>query len=109
MPNFVSIGAASFRSPSDYINNKVLLAGVAERETIPPDYNAVIINSTANVYIKFGDSSVTAVLPSDIADGSGAELNSNGFHLPKNTFTHYSIIAADDCIVTMAYYKGVSV
>lgn len=60
MQPFRSMGMFDSRPPADYINSKVLLANTAEREAIPSTANLVVISGTANTYVKFGTSGVTA-------------------------------------------------
>lgn len=104
MSDFSQSGGLPYRNPSSFVNAKVLLAGVAERDTIPSGYQLVFISSTNNVFTKFGDSSVIASIPNDVSNGSAAELNSSGYHLGSG-HTHISIISDVDCIATLAYYK----
>ena len=96
--------ADQVRPASQYINARVLVAGVAERETLPTAYNVLVINSTANVYAKFGGSGITATVPVDTTDGTASELSPTGYVLPEWA-THVSIISPVNCIATLAYYN----
>lgn len=89
--------------PPLYINSLALVANVAERTPVPAGYTFVVISSTANVYVKCGDSSVTATIPNDVSDGSGSELNPNTYVL-HNSYSHMSVISPSNCIVTFGYY-----
>lgn len=92
------------RWSSEYVNARVVLASIEEKETIPSDYNMVVINSTAPVYVKIGDSSVAASIPADVSDGTASELNPTSYAI-KSDQTTISIISPSNCIVTLAYYK----
>lgn len=95
--SFINNGIQWVRPPSDYVNALSLLASTQERQSLPSGFNYLQIQSTRDVYVRFGDNSVAATLPSDTTDGSASELN--GDH------THISIISAYDCNVTLSYYS----
>lgn len=95
----------NIRPASDYINARVLVGGVAERETLPTTHDILVINATSNVYIKFGDGSVTAASPTDTTDGTASELSPTGYYLP-DWATHVSIISPINCTATLAYYTS---
>lgn len=104
MASFAEKDGRALRTPSDYIDAKAILAGVAERVTIPTGYNMVFISPTNNVFVKCGNSSITATVPGDTSDGTSSELNPSGYFL-DGTHTHISLISPEDTIVTLAYYK----
>lgn len=86
---------------SDYINARVLAAGVEESETVPTGARIVLFSSTSNFYLKVG---ATAAVPStDVTNGSGSELNPIARLVAAAEVLH--LIAPTACIVTMAYYK----
>jgi hypothetical protein len=87
-----------------YANALVLLAGVAERQSLPTDYNYVVFSGTGLFYVKLGTSGVTATVPSDTSDGTASELGSNGYLYDATEHTHVSIVAAADTTVTLSYY-----
>ena len=94
------------RQPSEYINSLSLVGGVAERVPIPSNKTFVVFSCTANYYVKVGDSSVTAAVPTDITDGTASELNPLSYILHGNEgWTHISIITASNSIATMAFYE----
>lgn len=101
--NFGRNSGDKIRFKSDYVNAHVVLANIEEKETIPQQFNTVVINATAPIYIKMGDASVTAAVPTDVLDGSASELNPNAYAIYKED-THISVISPSNCIVTFAYY-----
>jgi hypothetical protein len=104
MADFSQLANDLFRLRSSYVNAKSLSANTAKLETIPAGYNMVFISATANIYAKFGDSSVVATIPGDTSDGSAAELNPSGYMLGKGD-TSISVISDSSCVATFAYYK----
>lgn len=101
---FKSNGVFYLREPSDYINSKSLSANTAERETIPSGYNFVQVLSNQDIYVKFGDNTVTATVPGDTSDGTSSELN-GGAYMLTGAYTHVSVISELSCKVTFSYYK----
>lgn len=90
--------------PSDAVDARALAAGIAERHAIPAGSHFVLFSATGDFFAKFGDSSVTAAVPSaDVVDGSAAELNPAARAVPAGT-THVSLVADADCLVTLAFY-----
>ncbi len=96
------------RSPSQHIDGFALAATTSERIAIPSGATRVIISATANIAVKFGNSSVTAALPTDTTDGSGSELNPAGYVLDNiaSTVTHIAVIADAISTVSLAWYKS---
>lgn len=97
------VGGTTIRWKSDYVNSHVVLANTEEKETIPTGYEAVVINSTAPIYVKMGTSTVTAAIPTDVSDGSASELSPTAYAISSSD-THISVISPSNCIVTFAYY-----
>jgi hypothetical protein len=91
------------RFNSEYVNSRVVLANVEEKEVIPAGYNAVIINATAPIYVLIGTASTAASIPTDVSDGTASELSPTGYAI-KSDQTHISIISPSNCIATFAYY-----
>ncbi len=86
---------------SKYVDNMVLAADVAETITVPSGVNIAIFNGTVDFYVNFEGS--TAIVPTtEIADGTGHELNP-GARAVDETAT-YSVISAATCIISIAYY-----
>lgn len=96
------------REPSDYIDGFALAASTSERIALPSGYSRVVLSATANIAVKFGDSSITAAIPSDTTDGTGSELNPSGYKLDviSSSWTHMAIISDATCKVSLAWYKS---
>lgn len=88
------------RTPSDYVNARVLAANTAESTTVPSDASRVVIKGTADFYAKVNG---TAVVPVDTTDGSASELNPEGYTVKSGDTI--SVISASICTVTFAYYR----
>lgn len=87
--------------PSDYVNASVLAAGVAEVITIPTDAQTVLFSSTGNFY---ANSNAAASVPAaDITDGTSSILNPSGWVV--EAADTIGIIASDDCVVTLEFFK----
>lgn len=92
------------RFTSEYVNARILLANAEEKETIPTGYNLVVINATAPLYVKLGDNTVAATIPSgDITNGGASELSPTSYSLQSEQ-THISLISPSNCVATLAYY-----
>ena len=96
------------RDPSQYIDGFALAASTSERVALPSGATRVVISATANIAVKFGNSSITAAMPTDVTDGSGSELNPSGYLLNElaSGVTHIAIISDATCLVSLAYYKS---
>lgn len=95
------------RVPSDTVNALVLAASTSERDAIPTSAGMVIITSNADIYVKAGNSSVEAAVPStEVTDGTGSALNPKVFLL-DGTHTHIAVISEYACKVTLEYYSVV--
>lgn len=89
---------------SDTVYDIVLTASVEGHCTVPAGATMVILNCTANVYVKIGTSSVTATVPgSNIVDGTGSVINPAGCVL-KPTDTTISCISPSGCVVSLEFY-----
>ena len=96
------------RQPTDYINSLSLVGGVSERIPIPNGKTFVVFSCTSNYYVRVGNSSVAAAIPTDIDDGSASELNPLSYILHGNTeWTHIAIITASNAIATFSFYEVV--
>lgn len=91
---------------SNYIDARVLAAGVAESHTVPTGAVYVIfscVTSTGNAATFWADFNGTAAIPTnDITDGSGCEANPAVRYVKG--VTAISLIAPADCIVIMSFY-----
>lgn len=98
---------ASLAPPSsDYVDARVLAAGVSETHAVPTDAEFVLLSATGDFFAKFGTSSgLTATVPSaDVTDGSAGVLNPTARMI--RGITHIALVAASDCIVTLEFYKA---
>lgn len=91
---------------SNYIDARVLAAGIAESHTVPTGAVYVIFSaftSTGAQASFWADFNGTAAIPSaDITDGSGCEANPAVRYVKG--VTTISLIAPAACIVTMSFY-----
>jgi hypothetical protein len=85
---------------SDYIDSKILAAGVARSVTVPSDAGKVFFSCTGNYYV---NTRGTATVPGDIADGSSSEFNPAGYIVSPGEVI--SIISSAACVITIAYYR----
>lgn len=85
-----------------YINQRVLAADTAETETPPSGAKSVLINATADVWVRW-DGSAAAIAAVDVTDGSGVELNP--LFRALEGVTTISVIAGATATVTLAYYS----
>ncbi|MBA4259166.1 MAG: hypothetical protein C0446_08375 [Chitinophaga sp.] len=105
MPAVIS-NIAQLREPSDYVNSLSLVANTSERIPIPTGRTFAVFSCTSNYYVKVGDSSVAAAVPSDVTDGTASELNPASFILPEsNSYTHIAICTPVNAICTVSFYE----
>lgn len=111
-PNYplTSNRGAFFPPVSDWIDTRVLPAGVMERHTVPTDATFVVFSATDQFFAKFGSAAVLVAVPAaDILDGTAGMLNPAGrsLFLPSGsgTFSHIALIAPAACTVTLEFYK----
>lgn len=88
----------------DWIDAKALAAGVAELFTVPDGAEFVLFSANATFAAKMGGPTVTAAMPTDVADGSASMLNPS-FRKITTGQTHISVISAGTCLVTAEYFK----
>lgn len=90
----------------EYINNRVLAAGVAETFTIPTGAKRVSFNSTENIWVAYTftgfDDKAAAVPVADVTDGTGYVLNPKIRYLGK--VSKISIISPVACLVSLTYF-----
>lgn len=92
--------------PSAYIDRVELAGGVAERKALPEGYGYALFSASGAFQAKFGDNAVDAPVPgSDVADGSAGAMSPALVKLPAGA-THVSLVARDDCDVTISYYEN---
>jgi len=95
-------GPNSWALPApDYVDARVLAAGVEETHTVPADADVVIFSATDDFYVNYD---ATAAAPSgDVTDGSASELNPVVRDLAGVTTMH--VIAPATCTITMSFYS----
>lgn len=95
--------------PPDYVDARVLSANTAKRHDLQTAITAgakfVSFSADGDFYAKFGDSSVTAAVPSgDVTDGSAAELNPMARKIPASA-THVSLVAPAATKITLSFWS----
>lgn len=97
---------AAIRSPSSYVNDRVLAANVAETETAPTFSGAsgvpltVFISATcSNYYISV--TGTAAVPVADVTDGGAAERAPTAYRIAQSGTL--SVVADAACTVTFGY------
>lgn len=92
---------------ADYIDARVLVAGVAESQAVPTGAKYVIINSIDDNGASIGIYCLmdgTAVIPStDVTDGTASEINP-GIRYISGVST-ISVISPVACVVTFMFYN----
>lgn len=96
--------------PSDYIDARVLTAATSERHTIPDGAGYVSIRTTDDIYVKFGDNTVTATVPAgDVTDGTASEIvmaeERMVFRIPAAA-TDMALISSGTPTVTLSFYAA---
>jgi len=82
----------------------ILAANVAKLYAIPANVELLLINSTSNIYVLFGDDTVEASVPDeyDVLDGSAPMLNPGLIcGLSFAGLTHFSVVCAGSCVVSV--------
>lgn len=90
--------------PSDTVNALQLAANTSERVPIPAGATTVSIAATADVYVKFGNSSVQAAVPGDVTNGSASSLNPAARSIPSDA-THIAAISEQAAKVTFEFWS----
>lgn len=90
-------------APSDYVDNRVLAAAVAEQHTVPAGANWVLFSSDADFYAKFGTNPTAAVPAADVTDGTGSLLNPTVRYI--SGVAKISLVSSSACVVTMEFYS----
>lgn len=89
---------------SDWIDARVLAAGVAETFQSPVGAKYVLFSSTGDFYAKIATASTAATVPAaDVTDGTASELNAAMRQLPVEQ-AYISLIAPAAQIVTMQFF-----
>lgn len=95
-------GIVNALRPPDYVDVRFLVAGVAEVHTIPAGAAYVLFSANGDFYTNFN--AAAAVPAADVTDGTGSEMNPTIRYI--NGGTSIGIIAPQNTIVTLAFYKA---
>lgn len=91
-----------FRPAPEYVDAMFLAASVNEDYTVPANANYLIFSANADFYVKKGG---TAAVPStEVADGSGSEMNPVGYSVEGGETLGF-IAPAADTVVTISVYS----
>ncbi len=89
---------------SDYRDTKLMASGVARSFTVPDKGHKVFFKITPSGATFWVDDAKTAVIPSDVADGSAPEMNPAGRKVtPGQTLSVITSIAG--AIVQAKYFE----
>lgn len=96
---------------SDFICSYELSAGAARKAVpIPEDAAVMLVSSPVDVYLKFGDGNVTAIIPAgDKTEGEASEVAFANAKIAFNVLpgaSNVSLIAAEATKVTVAWYAA---
>jgi hypothetical protein len=95
---------------SDYVENVVLAANVAQSIPVPADKTIVCFTATTLPFYVLYDDDDTIVVPAATTnDGSGLDINPMWICLRDedgNVPTHISIVAPAITIISLAFYEG---
>lgn len=102
----VHLGMMTFAlRQSDWIDARVLAAGVAETFQAPAGARFVLFSADGDFYCKLALASTDAAIPAaDVADGTASELNPAMRAIRESEFI--SLIASAATVVTMQYFKS---
>lgn len=99
---------AAFAPPApDYVDHRILEAGIVERHALPAGARFVWFSANTEITVKFGDSSVvTTCATTDVTDGTAGELNP-GFRRIPDGATHVSLAPAGRATtrVTLSFWS----
>jgi hypothetical protein len=95
---------------SDYVENVVLAANVAQSIPVPADKTIVCFTATTlPFYVLYDDDDTITVPAATTNDGSGLDINPMWICLRDedgNVPTHISIVAPAATIISLAFYEG---
>lgn len=90
---------------SDYVDNYVLAAGVAETVTIPAGTRFAFFSTTADFWLRASNDSplpAAAVPSGDVTDGTGSEFNPSSRDVTG--FSQFSIISEFAAKLSITWY-----
>lgn len=103
--NLIVMEAPAALRQSDYINARVLAAGVAETFQAPAGAKYVLFSAEDTIYCKIATSSTAAAIPAaDVTDGTASEMNPGMRILPGDQ-AYISVIAPRATVVTIQYFR----
>lgn len=85
-----------------HVNNLVLAASTAETLTVPSGARCVILNYTADTWVRVG--AAAAVPAADITDGTGSQLNPSAMKGIDGKTISFITAAAAGGIVSAAFF-----
>lgn len=86
-----------------YVDNIVLVAGVAKTVTVPSDATHAIFSGTGDFWAIFKASTAAVVPSADITDGTGCVLNPTMRDV--NALTEFSLISSATPLISIAFVK----
>lgn len=93
--------SSQIRPAPDYVNTRILAAGVSETFTVPGGIRWMLFSANCDFFAKKG---ATAAVPgADVTDGTGSELNPSAWFIER--VAQVSVISVGTCIVTGAFYR----
>ena len=90
------------RTP-DYVDVRVLTAGVAVQHTVPADARVVVFSSDADFFAAYGANPTATVPTIDVTDGTASEMNPTARFLKGQA--KISLISGDATIITMSFFR----
>lgn len=90
------------RTP-DYVDVRVLTAGVAVQHTIPTDARVVVFSADGDFYAAYGTNPTATVPTIDVTDGTASEMNPTARFLKGQA--KISLISADAAIITLSFFR----
>lgn len=86
---------------SDFVDARVLAAGVAETHSVPTGAKYVLFSSDQDFYVKVNG---TAAVPSDDVTAGTASILNPGLRSLDRVIT-FGLISSVNCIITMEFYS----
>lgn len=92
-------------APAEHIDAIVLAGGEAQAHPAPVGYGWALFSFTHDVFVRFGDATVTVAMPAaSTSDGAAGELNPAARRIPVGA-THIGLISPEGCAGSIAFYR----
>lgn len=91
-----------FLRPPDYVDARVLAAGVAEQHTVPAGAAFVLFSANTDFFAAYGTNPTAVVPAADVTGGTSNELNPTQRYVQG--LAKISLISSAGGIVTLAFY-----